>query len=178
MTAVLLRFAPYLLAALLAFGTGWRVNGWRLTSSYEKERAQAQQLESQRLRFYAAELERTQKEDRKLAARHQDKVAALNARINQLRRERDANAEKDTGTGETPFTVGFVRDANRMRDAANGELPGGEAPAAGAPGAAADTGATSTLTRGQLLDWIAEVTKLYGKCRQQVLGVKEWDAQP
>jgi hypothetical protein len=171
------RLVAVALAAAIVFGAGWKVNGWRLESSHQRAMAEQQALEAQRLAAYAAEIERLNKADRKAAAAHQARVASLNGLIDNLKRDRVANANNDTGTPGHPFTVGFVRELNRLSDSATGELPRGEAAAPRPAGDAGDTGATSTVTREQLLDWYTQVVKQYAVCREQILAIKAWEGE-
>lgn len=159
----------------IVFGAGWKVNGWRLESSYQREKAEIQRLETERLTAYAAEIERLNKVDRKAAAAHQARVALLNGAIDALRRDRDENAGKDTGVQGHPFTVGFVRELNRVSGTAT-PVPGGEAPETRAAVVPGDPTAAAALTRDELLTWYERVAAQYGRCREQISGIVQWGA--
>ena len=51
------KLACAIFGALLAFGTGWKVNGWRLNSAFNAQAAEAAQQVNERIKFYQDQVE-------------------------------------------------------------------------------------------------------------------------
>ena len=161
-------------ASTVAFATGWKVNGWRLTDHYETAWNKANDQYTRTVEEYAAALELAQRTAAKAASEHQQKVSELSQRIQKLKLQRPTYVTQETNVKDHPFTVGFVHELNSVSNAATpAPVPTGKE--GGDPtGILGDPTATSTVTRDELIDWYAEVAVAYGKCREQILSLRSW----
>lgn len=88
--------------AVLAFGAGWMANGWRLTSTFQKEKAKAVQEASDR---YTEATQRLHD----AAVEHVNMVTELEMKIDALKKDL-ANAKK-----KRPLPADCRPDDDRLR---------------------------------------------------------------
>lgn len=173
-----------LLVAALFFA-GWTANGWRWQSKYDSREASLQQDYSRQLQAYEKKLQDQAEEDRQSVEELQGKLASKNTTIDRLKEAnkhvqfaaRPSNPAVPVGACDHPFTVELPRALNRLSDAAERSdvSPGTSTPPN--PGGVADAPpATSAVDGGALVDWYAEVARLYGQCKAQLDGIRKWDA--
>lgn len=171
-----LKFIGIAIALALAALGGWTANGWRLNDRAETlAKVQAENLAKAEAAYAAKLLEQQNKNDE--LVRHEDKVVYdLNAQIDAIRKEK--HAPLTISNCEHPFTAALPAELNRLSDAANGAAVPPDAAAAPNPaGTAEGNSAPSALTGQQLVDWYADVAKLYGQCKAQLDAIREWDRQ-
>ena len=158
----------------VVFGAGWMVNQWRWDAKYEARENQLLK-EVQDAQAAAQKIYDLRKADADAAQqKYSTDTAALNARINALK-EKLKNAQLTVPQCEHPFTTELPSELNRLSDAADGV----SAPAAGAPdstGAAPAAPPTSEVTGNDLVEWYAEVARLYGQCKAQLDAIRDWDS--
>ena len=176
------------LSAMLFFA-GWTVNGWRWDSKYTDRENTLQAQYSKSLTDYSKKLQDQEYEAREAATELQGKQLSLATTITKLKEQAKhghfTRTQPPVVPGGVvcdyahPYTVELPRALNGLSAVADGtDVPAAASPAPSPDGTTPAASATSALDGGALVDWYADVARLYGQCKAQLDAIRKWDAKP
>lgn len=174
------KYVAIAVACVAVFGVGYKVSSWKWQSEIADERI-ATADKNMKMMITARQRENVQRDlDRQTVSNHQVKIATLDKRITELKRqskEKTDAAYKPQGQDAYPFTNQFVLDFDGMSNSTSinpGSMPGASTDT---KGTTEENSGVAKVTRSDLIDLHGDQMSMCLGWKQQVDDIDEWDSK-